>query len=529
MLDATELLSEEVWRRAESGLRQYAEQYFFPVRVLVLSYQSYRFATEFDERRASEETFIPLGPLGPSGATALYTRATQGHRLSEAEIERLMAVTGGVPMMVRILAGDPGGWEQHPDGRATVHPVDVLCRYADRVIKTCGTIPFGTKPGHASIPLFEALAIATLARQMGAALFDGFSRALLPPHPALHMTGTLLDGVEPPLLGFAFLFRVDREATPATRAAIAQRAWQESPEGVASMLRHFWLSVARTPRFGATDDRPSLNDPTWFRTYDALPADSDASTRLLWLTTRFDLLRSSHLEDGDHLVIEHDVTQAVSEVQSGSATAELTTLVTRFWCDQTRNGNVAAWRSLDALQKHPRFSDGAMDDAWLAAAPVATFHLLVDRADEALALFDRIIGRADAIGTLDARRIAAWTAVALSRSDRPDMSARLTDCASGAFWRMPSDLLDDGEITAAWSGFLVNAIDHYGADQRWGDMAAARGTLDRIAARFPDNPDIQLERAKGAFSAITHYGTDQRWNDMAAARDTLDRIASRLP
>ena len=32
------------------------------------------------------------------------------------------------------------------------------------------------------------------------------------------------------------------------RAAIAQRAWAESQEGVASMLRHFWLSVARTPR-----------------------------------------------------------------------------------------------------------------------------------------------------------------------------------------------------------------------------------------------------------------------------------------
>ena len=48
------------------------------------SYQSYQFATEFDERRASEETFIPLGPLG----------AKWGHRTVHSRHPRTQAERG---------------------------------------------------------------------------------------------------------------------------------------------------------------------------------------------------------------------------------------------------------------------------------------------------------------------------------------------------------------------------------------------------------------------------------------------------
>jgi hypothetical protein len=394
VLDATELPGEATWRRAEAGLRRYAEQYFFPVRVLVLSYKPYRFAHVLNERHTSEETLVQLGPLGPNGVQALYARATQRRSLSEAEVERLMMVTGGVPMLVRMLAGEPGWWGEQPTGGADAQrPVDVLFRYAERVFEAAKPISFGTEPGRALMPLFEALAIATLARQLEAAQFHGFSRALLPPDPAIHMTGTRLDGIEPPLLGLAFLFCVHRDATLATRAAIAQRAWQESPEGVASMLRHFWLSVARTPRFAASDDLPGLNDPLWFRTYDLVPAGADATTRLLWLATRFDLLRSFHLDKEDRLLFEHDVTQAVSEVQTGGASIELAALVSLFWSDQACNGDIAAWRSLNALYERPGFPDDAVGAAWRAAAPVAVFHLLPGQADEAVALLERYYGR----------------------------------------------------------------------------------------------------------------------------------------
>jgi hypothetical protein len=138
------------------------------------------------------------------------------------------------------------------------------------------------------------------------------------------------------------------------------------------------------------------------------------------------------------------------------------------------------------------YSDDRVGDAWLAAVPTAIFHLLTKHADEALALFDRIIAWAGTDETLDAWQIAAWSAFASSRGDRPDVSARLTDRASEVFRQIPSNLLEDTEITAAWSGFPVNAITHYGAAQRWDDIAAARDTLDRVAARFPDTVRRQI-------------------------------------
>lgn len=38
-------------------------------------------------------------------------------------------------------------------------------------------------------------------------------------------------------------------------------------------------------------------------------------------------------------------------------------------------------------------------------------------------------------------------------------------------------------------------------------MAAARDTLDRLADRFPDNPDIQLELANGGNNADVYHST----------------------
>jgi hypothetical protein len=529
VLDATEL-PEEAWRLAEASLRRHAEHYLFPIRVLLLSYQPHRFANSFNDRSTSEETSISLSPLGPVGATSVYARTAQGRRLSGPQTQRLIGITGGVPILVRMVAAQPHWFEaKHTDDASNLGAFEVLDRYAGRVVETCGTTLFGTEPGRGAFPLIVALPIATLARRLEAATFRRLNQSQIPAHPAIRMTGTILSGVEPPLLGLAFLFRVDQDAIPATRTMIARRAWEEAPDGVASMLRHFWLSVARAPQFSATDGQPGFNDPAWFRLYDRVPTDANTATKLVWLRTRFELLRSSRLDAEDRLTMEQDVAPTVADVRSGSAPPELNGLVARLWLSQIRDGDETAWPSLDALHERVGAFDDDVHDAWLYAVPAAISHHLPQRADEAVALFDHIVGKAVTTGAPRTWLGAAWSAVALISISWWESSGKVADLAGDIFRQMPPHLFDEPEIAAARAGFLVNAIADYGTDERWEEIAAARLILDDVAARFSENSDIQLELAKAAVNAIYHCGAAQRWEDLAAARLTLGNIAARFP
>jgi hypothetical protein len=76
---------------------------------------------------------------------------------------------------------------------------------------------------------------------------------------------------------------------------------------------------------------------------------------------------------------------------------------------------------------------------------------------------------------------------------------------------------DNSNIQLGRAKGAVNAIAHYGAAQRWEEMAKAWRVLNSVAARFPDNSDIQFWLAGGAANAINHYGALQHWEEMTKA------------
>ena len=139
---------------------------------------------------------------------------------------------------------------------------------------------------------------------------------------------------------------------------------------------------------------------------------------------------------------------------------------------------------------------------------------------------------------------------ARAASDPAD-AQRLWDRMAAAEGRLDAvarDFPDDREIELHRAEGAVNALSRYGNGARaaadaqpfWDRMAAAEGRLDAVARDFPDDREIQLERAKGAVNALSRYGDGARaasdpadaqplWDRMAAAEGRLDAVTRDSP
>ncbi|MFL5288376.1 MAG: AAA family ATPase [Rhodopila sp.] len=81
VLDATEM-SDAAWRDAETDLVAGAQDYLFPVRVLVLSYEPQRFTKELNERTAADETQIALPALSGEAVRLVLAQTEAARHLA---------------------------------------------------------------------------------------------------------------------------------------------------------------------------------------------------------------------------------------------------------------------------------------------------------------------------------------------------------------------------------------------------------------------------------------------------------------
>ena len=526
VLDATEM-SDTSWREVEADLATGAEDYLFPVRVLVLSYEQQRFAKGLGDRAAADdETQIALSALSGTAVRSILDRTEAGRRIAVQDAEALLTMTGGVPFLVRMAA--------HMDDVASspAEPALPLGRaggrlqgYATLLLKECGSAALGNEAG---VPLLaqHALAIATLAGTLDVDRFELFSLSNLPELIAARFSGHMLRGVEPPLLALAFLHQVDRDGSSATRHRIALRAWQEASAGVARMIRHFWLSVARDNTLAAkiNEAGPTLPDPVWFRPYDSLPDDATEAIAIAWFGAMLDVLRSRKLSADDRTGIEARIAQLVLKFNR-AADSEILAMWANFLVSQVRERNSNAWTNLEDLYAPQTDPTGIVAQAWAGAAPFAVLMLGDTDPAAAFTLADRVIAAdASLVTPLHRARTAAALSFLADKAGRDVLSratfilAQLDPAA-----RMQSDI-GAMECTVA-----VSAANHYGKAQRWDDLAAQLKSLNDLTGRFPNNQDIQLSLARGADNAAIHYGKAQRWDDLATQLKTLNDLAGRFP
>ncbi|MFL5288377.1 MAG: hypothetical protein ACJ8AW_47345 [Rhodopila sp.] len=437
-------------------------------------------------------------------------------------------MTGGVPFLVRITieSADPADHHGEPAAPAK-GPGDRLNSYAKRLAEGCGAAQLGIEAG-APLLARHALAVATLAGTLDINRFESISRSTMPETIANLLDGDTLHGIEPPLLALAFLQWIDRDGSAADRRRIAQRAWQEAPEGVARMIRHFWLSVAHDDKYAAMSDKAAgsaLPDPAWFQPYDTLPEDATEAVIIAWFSAMLEVLLSRRLTPDDRAIIEARIAPLVETVSDNTESGMILWLWAKFLASRAVEGDRGAWDRLEALYTVHADPSGAVALAWAIAAPFVVQSIGTTDPTAALALADGILATDIALVTPFRR---AQTAVALSAL-RADSVPDALERAVSVFAKLDDVVRSQTDITAMECGLAVNATRDYGAAQRWDEMARWLATLSDVAGRFPENPDIQLELARGAINATSDYGKAQRWDEMARWLATLSDVAGRFP
>jgi hypothetical protein len=534
VLDATEMQNDK-WREIEDGLAHRSDTYLFPVRVLVLAYEAQAFATEYNGRMAqkSNETSIAPRPLSGQAVKMILSYALPGRPIAEQTTDALLAITGGLPFLVRMMAEDPSPFHavRKGDLQPFSTPSDVLNHYADRLIAGCNGAVFGTEHGVA-LRADHALAVATLARALKTQPFDNFVSKGLPNTLSQQLHGETLLGLDPPLLALAYLFRISEATNDTTRHAIAKRAWHEAPDGVATMIRHFWLSAARDHKLAespVTALTKGLPDPAWFQTYDSLPADAGEAANIAWFSAMLDVLRSSRLGPEDRVTIQARIAPLVANMHQNTAPTDILKAWAEFLASLADDGDITAWLELDALRNASDATrSGVVTGPWERADPTIAYAYASTDPAAALALADRLLSQSEEAATSrEVALIRARTAVALPVLS-PDVAPDALERAIAIFTGMDPAVRARTEIAAQECALSVNVAYRYQNAHRWDDMVTWLNRLTGVTERFHDNQHIQNFLATGAVNAVAHYGSAQRWNDMAVWLDTLTDVADRF-